>query len=78
VRNSIRIQSISLITELFQAKSIDPSEKMITRWIKTTKICLKKQPDILVTKADKGNVTVLLNRADYNFKMEQLLSDNNT
>jgi len=39
---------------------------------------MEKQPDILVTRADKGNVTVLMNRADYNIKMEQLLSDNNT
>ena len=36
---------------------------------------LKKNQNIIVTKPDKGNATVILNKADYVYKMEQILAD---
>jgi len=45
---------------------------------KITKKFLFDHPDIIVTKADKGNVTVSLDRTDYLNKMHDLLSDRET
>ena len=39
---------------------------------------LKQNPDIFFTNSDKGNVTVCMNRNDYNAKMYQLLLDSST
>lgn len=35
-------------------------------------------PDVLITKTDKENTTVLLNRNNYNNKMHEILSDQDT
>ena len=37
-----------------------------------------KNRELLITHGDKGNVTVILNRSDYNEKMFQLNNDNST
>jgi len=46
--------------------------------VSSTKKFITHNPDVIVTRADKGNITVDLNRMDYNNKMEINLSDNNT
>jgi len=38
----------------------------------------KNNPNILFTKADKGNITVAINREEYTNKMESMLQDKNT
>jgi len=38
----------------------------------------RKNPEIIFTRANKGNITVALNKNDYHKKMELLLEDNNT
>ncbi|XP_011858350.1 PREDICTED: uncharacterized protein LOC105555909, partial [Vollenhovia emeryi] len=43
-----------------------------------TKSFLKNKPEIILTRADKGNVTVAIYRTDYNQKMQSLLEDTNT
>lgn len=45
---------------------------------KTTKQFIKNHPEVVITRADKGNVTVVLNRVDYIQKMESLISDDKT
>ena len=45
--------------------------------IRTSKF-LKENPNLIVTKADKGKVTVLLNKEDYDEKSRTLLEDNRT
>lgn len=39
---------------------------------------LKTNKDILITNADKGNITVLVNENDYEQKINSLLQDNDT
>ncbi|EFN69198.1 hypothetical protein EAG_00289, partial [Camponotus floridanus] len=39
---------------------------------------LADHPDLIVTRADKGNATAVLDRDDYLTKMKDLLDDNNT
>ena len=46
--------------------------------IKEAKNFIKNNPDIIFTKADKGNVTVALTRTDYNTKVKNLLDDVST
>ena len=53
-------------------------ERSFTKKPGITKSFLKNNPNIFFTKADKGNVTVCLNKSDCNNKMLELLSDNNT
>ena len=38
---------------------------------------LKEDKDIVILKADKGNCTVIMNRSDYDQKINALLNDNN-
>jgi len=44
---------------------------------KTTARFCKENPNIIFTRADKGNVTVAMDREEYNKKMEELLQDKN-
>lgn len=46
--------------------------------LKSTKDFCKNNPNILFTKADKGNVTEALNKEVYLEKIKELLNDNNT
>lgn len=39
---------------------------------------MKNNSDILISKSDKGNVTLIMNRDFYNEKIEQLLNDKKT
>ncbi|XP_045492134.1 uncharacterized protein LOC123691667 [Colias croceus] len=39
---------------------------------------LRKNEDIIVLRADKGNATVIMDTSDYNNKMSEILSDENT
>jgi len=43
-----------------------------------TKNFVRKNPEIIFTRADKGNITVALNKSNYIKKMEEVLSDTNT
>jgi len=53
-------------------------EKTLSSLEKSTNSFCKNNPDIIFTRADKGNVTVALNKTVYNKKMEELLQDKNT
>lgn len=59
-----------------RAKSLlSPQEKTILKDVKTTKKFLKENPDLMVTKADKGNATVIITRDQYQERMDDLLKD---
>jgi len=51
---------------------------MIIYWLSCTKIFTKNNPNILFTRADKGNVTVILQKNDYTNRIENMLSEDNT
>lgn len=53
-------------------------ECILKHQVKETKTFLKEHPEILVVNADKGNVTVLINKTDYMEKMKSLLNDEKT
>ncbi|XP_055590862.1 uncharacterized protein LOC129742949 [Uranotaenia lowii] len=55
-----------------------PSDKFYKNAIIATKQFLKSDPSIIVLEADKGNVTVMMKREDYDAKMEALIGDQST
>lgn len=80
-RNDIRNKSVNIITNFKNTgnfKVISKEDQTINRNVKSTKNFLLNNPSILVTNADKGNVTVLIDKNDYIEKMDLLLSDTNT
>ena len=50
----------------------------LTDKIFQTKTFLKYNKDILILKADKSNKTVIMNKSEYNTKIENLLADDST
>jgi len=52
-------------------------DKWLVRAIHKTKEFINSNPDILFTRADKGNTTVAIDLLDYNNKMIEMLSDSN-
>jgi len=51
-------------------------DKLADMW-KATKSFLRNNHDIMITKVDKGNVTMAMRKEDYKQKMFTLLSDEN-
>jgi len=79
ISNQIRNQSIPIIKKIMKIpNSLEKNEKLILRLLKQTKHFATENPDILFTKADKGNVTVAMDLLDYNKKMTEIFSDQNT
>ena len=58
-------------------KHINYEQKLINKHLKETKQ-YAKQHDMIFTNADKGNVTVALNKSDYNNKIKEMLSNTTT
>jgi len=52
--------------------------ELLTSLTNHTKNFVHKNPEIIFTRADKGNITVALNKNNYIKEMEELLSDTNT
>ncbi|EFN65191.1 hypothetical protein EAG_08377, partial [Camponotus floridanus] len=75
----VRNHSIQIM-EKFLSSSSAPSDldKVILNKITITKKFLADHPNLLFTKADKGNVTVCLDQSQYKNKMLELLHDSNT
>lgn len=75
----IRICIIQSINKFFSSPQIhqEVDKRLIELFTKTI-VFLREHPDIIITKADKGNVTVILNKVDYIDKMERMLNDRNT
>ena len=59
--NFVRNNTISIL-EKFQNEfpRTDSNNKLLFNWIESTKIFVKDHPEILISKVDKGNVTVVL------------------
>ncbi|KMQ82275.1 hypothetical protein RF55_23574, partial [Lasius niger] len=63
---------------LSKQKHVTAIDKYLLKGFSICKKFLKTNDDILVTKADKGQVTVVMNRAEYMEKMNVLLNDQST
>jgi len=78
-RTRIREQSKSIIKNIptFSYPKTLQNE-WLTRSLWTTKSFLHSNKDLILTRADKDNVTVALDKTDYLSKVEDLLRDRNT
>jgi len=75
----IRNLAIPIIKRIFHTSSErNEHHKFLTSSLNITKTFTKEHPEVFVTKADKGNTTVILNKQDYITKMTNILSDTNT
>ena len=79
IKNEIReIITNNVNMTLKKVNHISNEEKSFTNKLNITKTFLKNNRNILFTRADKGNVTVCLNKSDFQTKILELLSDTNT
>ena len=79
LRETTRISVANSIRNfLCTHKHINYIDRYILRCFAESKNFLKDNDDIIVTKADKGQTTVILNKIDYIEKMEALLNDEST
>jgi len=81
IHKQIKIRNIAtsqLHKFLFKKTQINPTDQKISHMLKSTREFIHNNTNIIFTKADKGNATVVLNKSTYIRKMEELLSDQET
>jgi len=66
-----------LINKLF-IFSLSYNDNILSTSYNSTRTFMKKHPKILITRADKGNITVALNNKKYRTQIKDILSDNST
>lgn len=74
-KNLLIAQAANIVTN-FINKDIHPNNHLNLTYRKTAKY-LKEHPELMVTRADKGNVTVLLTPEQYNTSVGDILRDTN-
>jgi len=77
--NSIRNEAIPILLKFNNADLVHNTHiDSINKWVGMTRTFIKDNPNILFTRADKGNTTVVLDKDEYTHKMEAMLSDSDT
>jgi len=79
VKSKIRNTTIPFFHRLIHNKNSEKmrEKKLIELKNVTVKFC-KSNPNVIFTRADKGNVTVAIDKIDYLNKIETMLQDQNT
>jgi len=77
-KEMLRNKVANRIENYQRSLSNNNEEKFITAVFEKTEKFIKKQKDIMIVNADKGNITVVMYRKDYKEKMEKLLEDKAT
>jgi len=74
---AVRNHSIPLLNNLL---SFSPhrNQSQVLHLVKIVKRFLNDNPNLIITKADKGNITVALDKDDYTNKLNEMLSDIDT
>jgi hypothetical protein len=76
---ALRGKFVNILTNFCQKSDVcSNDEKQIRRDVKSTREFIKDNPGIFITKADKGNVTVVIDRQNYIDGMETMFSDHHT
>ena len=77
--NFVRNNSLPILNRFHNNfPSPTSTDKLILEWLRTTKSFINNHPNILITNADKGNITVALDKDAYVSRMEEILSDTST
>ena len=77
-KNLIRKDTIPILNNINYSSPNNNLDKIIKQGIRELRMFLNDNPGLLVTRADKGNTTVILTYRDYIEKMQDILSDKNT
>ncbi|KAI4484575.1 hypothetical protein M0804_007141 [Polistes exclamans] len=77
-QNNVRTKVVNILTNYFKKNNLNIHNNIINSNFRKTKRFLKQNPDITVTRSDKGNNTVIMKKDEYLKEMEKLLEDNNT
>jgi len=76
---TVRNRSISILNNLTSYHSMHKyNNTRMFHLLKTTKNFLRNNPQVIFTRADKGNITVALDQADYSQSISQMLQDTDT
>uniref|UniRef100_A0A1B0CFR0 Reverse transcriptase domain-containing protein n=1 Tax=Lutzomyia longipalpis TaxID=7200 RepID=A0A1B0CFR0_LUTLO len=78
--DSLRARLVNILQNgVTHPRNLSPQEKIITSWRNETKTFMDEKKDkVIVTSADKGNVTDVMNKDEYEGKMQQLVGDETT
>ena len=76
----VRNRALPVINDIsnYKPSSLSDHDKHLVKLAKLTSSFLRNNPKLLVTRADKGNVTVVMERQDYLTKMTNMLNDTDT
>ena len=79
IKNNIR-ESVTnaLINEMGKVRHISSQDREFSKKLVDTNNFLKQNSNVFFTRADKGNLTVCMNKTDYVNKMNALLDDKRT
>jgi predicted GIY-YIG superfamily endonuclease len=76
---TMRGEFVNIVTNFFNKKDIcTDEENRLQRDVKMTKDFINQNPGIFITKADKGNITVVIDRQDYINGLETMFADRTT
>lgn len=74
-KNLLRSQTINILTNYQNKLSNQEKDNRLLKDLEKTRDFIKKHPDIIISRADKGNSTVLINKSEYYDEMEKIFSD---
>ncbi|XP_044757744.1 uncharacterized protein LOC123315905 [Coccinella septempunctata] len=80
-QNEIRLKMANTLQSHYNKvknSRLNPTQQKMLNDFKRTKKFINDNPQIIITKPDKGNSTVVMNESSYTSKMEELLSDATT
>lgn len=77
--NNIRGKAATIFSNHLHRMNSFTTKKQVdlNNAFKTTKLFIKNNPDIIITEADKGNVTIAMYRTEYEDRMTEHFSDKN-
>ncbi|KAG5320414.1 MOS1T transposase, partial [Pseudoatta argentina] len=75
---SIRNETCQILKSINNCDTESAENKILYEGVGEVKRFISENPDILITKADKGNTTVIMNRDNYREKMHEILNDQTT
>ena len=72
-RNLIRNESLLILNKMNHNNSPTEKEIELKNLVEETNNFIPQNPDILITRADKSNIIVILNLDDYNNNMKIII-----
>jgi len=75
---NIKNLSVSIINKLLINFSLSYNDNILSTLYNSTRTFMKQYPDVLITRADKRNIIVALNKNKYITQMEDILSEGST